>query len=494
MAKERVLAIDQGTTSSRAIAFDERGTVVAAASQEFAQHFPRDGWVEHDPEDIWNSTVHVCRQVIDEVTAQGGTIAAIGITNQRETTLVWDRESSKCIYNAIVWQDRRTADICNRMKSEGLEESFRAKTGLLLDPYFSGTKLAWMLEHVDGARALAERGQLAFGTVDAFLLWRLTGGKAHLTDATNASRTLMLDIHLCEWDSELLNRLSVPAGMLPEVRDCSGAFGVTEPELFGTEIPVYAMIGDQQAALIGQACLEPGMAKSTFGTGCFVVANVGTQALESHHRLLTTIGYRLHGTTTYAIEGSIFNAGSAVQWLRDRLKFIDAATDSEKIARGLDGNHGVYLVPAFTGLGAPYWDADARGGIFGLTRDTGPEEIVRATLESVAYQTRDLLDTAKHDGAPLTALRVDGGMSRNSWLMQFLADVTGIEVHRAATTEATAWGAAALAGVEAGLIPSIESMAANWSCERIFVPSITGADRAALLSGWDDAVQRIQSS
>lgn len=413
-----LLAIDQGTTSSRAILFSETGEHIGVAQQEFHQHFPEDGWVEHDPEDIWNSTVDVCQAVLRENNVSASDVAGIGITNQRETTIVWDRHTGEPVYKAIVWQDRRTAEFCDILKEEGLEPWFTEKTGLLLDPYFSGTKVRWILDHVEGARERARKGDLLFGTVDTFLLWRLTGGQSHKTDATNASRTLLFNIHEQKWDEDLLARLNVPHQMLPEVEDCAADFGLTDPGLFGESIPVLGIAGDQQAALIGQGCFEQGMIKSTYGTGCFVIVNTGEEAIRSGNKLLTTVAYRLNGKVTYGLEGSIFIAGAAVQWLRDGLKLIASASESQAIAEGHPISHGVYLVPAFTGLGAPYWDPNARGAILGLTRDTGIADIVTATLQSVCFQTQDLLDAIQHDGAIPTILRVDGGMVANDWVAQ----------------------------------------------------------------------------
>ena len=489
----KILSIDQGTTSSRAMVFDATGKAHATAQQEFTQHFPNDGWVEHDPEEIWSTTLDVCRQAIAAV--DGKSIAAIGITNQRETTIVWDRGTGKPVYRAIVWQDRRTAEHCDALRADGHEDLVARKTGLLLDPYFSATKIAWILDNVDGARARAERGDLAFGTVDCFLLWRLTGGDAHATDATNASRTMLFDIHSQSWDEQLLDLFRVPRAILPEVRDCAAHFGETKAELLGRPIPVTGMAGDQQAAAVGQACFSPGMIKSTYGTGCFVLVNTGDQAVRSRNRLLTTVCYRLDGKVTYAIEGSIFIAGAAVQWLRDGLGLIQSASETEALASSLADNRGVYLVPAFTGLGAPYWDARARGGLFGITRDTGVAEIVRATVESVCYQTRDLLQAIANDGATnLTALRVDGGMVANDWLMQFLADIVDLRVERPLVTETTALGAAYLAGVQAGVYESLDDVTANWRMDRGFEPTMNVSERERLVSGWSKAVSRVRES
>ncbi|GMQ77264.1 MAG: glycerol kinase GlpK [Gammaproteobacteria bacterium] len=493
--KANILAIDQGTTSSRAMVFDATGKPVRVAQKEFAQHYPHDGWVEHDPEEIWSTTLDVCREAIAGGDVDAKSVAAIGITNQRETTLVWDRGTGKPVYRAIVWQDRRTAEQCDALRAAGHEDLVARKAGLLLDPYFSATKIAWILDNVDGARAKAERGDLAFGTVDCFLLWRLTGGRVHATDATNASRTMLFDIHSQSWDEELLDLFRVPRGILPEVRDCAAHFGETQAELLGRTIPVTGIAGDQQAAAVGQACFSPGMIKSTYGTGCFVLVNTGDQAVRSRNRLLTTVCYRLEGKVTYALEGSIFIAGAAVQWLRDGLGLIQSAPETEALASSLPDNRGVYLVPAFTGLGAPYWDAHARGGLFGITRDTGVAEIVRATLESVCYQTRDLLEAVANDGATsLTALRVDGGMVANDWLMQFLADIVDLRVERPVVTETTALGAAYLAGVQSGVFDSLDDVTANWRRDRSFEPRMDANERERLVAGWSKAVSRIRTS
>ncbi len=491
--KARILSIDQGTTSSRAMVFDATGKAHAMAQTEFAQHSPNDGWVEHDPEEIWSTTLDVCRQASAAVGVKS--IAAIGITNQRETTIIWDRGTGKPVYRAIVWQDRRTAEHCDALRAAGHEDLVARKTGLLLDPYFSATKIAWILDNVDGARAKAERGDLAFGTVDCFLLWRLTGGQVHATDATNASRTMLFDIHSQSWDEELLDLFRVPRAILPEVRDCAAHFGETQAELLGRTIPVTGIAGDQQAAAVGQACFSPGMIKSTYGTGCFVLVNTGDEAVRSQNRLLTTVCYRLNGKVTYAIEGSIFIAGAAVQWLRDGLGLIQSASETEALASSLADNRGVYLVPAFTGLGAPYWDAHARGGLFGITRDTGVAEIVRATVESVCYQTRDLLQAVANDVATnLTALRVDGGMVANDWLMQFLADIVDLRVERPVVTETTALGAAYLAGVQAGVFESLDDVTANWRRDRSFEPTMNASERKHLVAGWSKAVSRVRES
>ncbi|NWL80536.1 glycerol kinase [Pseudomonas taiwanensis] len=489
-----LLAIDQGTTSSRAIVFSAQGLPVARAQQEFKQYFPKDGWVEHDGEEIWLTTLKVCREAIEQSGLNPAEIAAIGITNQRETTLVWDAVTGTPIHPAIVWQDRRTADYCATLKAAGHETDVANRTGLLIDPYFSATKLRWVLENVPGARERAERGELRFGTVDCFLLWRLTGGKVHRTDATNASRTLLFNIHNQQWDAELLRLFDIPTSLLPEVLDCAAEFGDTDAALLGASIPVRGMAGDQQAALIGQACFKPGMVKSTYGTGCFMIQNTGDQPVVSRNRLLTTVGYRLNGKVSYAVEGSIFVAGAAVQWLRDGIKLISHARDTEALAEQTGDACGVYLVPAFTGLGAPYWDPRARGAIFGLTRDTGIKEIVTAGLQSVCYQTRDLLEAMAQDGAAApSALRVDGGMVENNWVMQFLSDILGVPVERPEVTETTALGVAYLAGLQAGLYRDLDEVASHWHRQQRFAPRMADEHRKKLYDGWLDAVQRVRS-
>lgn len=502
MSGGHILAIDQGTTSSRAIVFDDALHPLAMGQQEFPQHFPRSGWVEHDPEDLWRSTVSVCRTALAQIDGGASAIAALGITNQRETTLVWNRKTGAPVCNAIVWQDRRTADLCARLKAQGHEAMVTGKTGLLLDPYFSGTKLAWILERVEGARAAAEAGELLFGTVDSWLIWRLTGGRAHVTDATNASRTLLYNIDTNAWDAELCALLGVPMEMLPEVRDSADDFGTAEPEIFGAALPIRGVAGDQQAATVGQACFAPGMVKSTYGTGCFALMNTGTSRVASQNRLLSTIAYRLDGKTTYALEGSIFVAGSAVQWLRDGLKIIDRAPDSQQMAEASDPANRLYMVPAFVGLGAPYWDPDARGAIFGLTRASGPEDLCRAALESVGYQTRDLIEAMRDDaqgmGAGVTpadalTLRVDGGMTVSDWTMQFLADILGAPVDRPQVLETTALGAAWLAGRKVGVWPDEAAFAERWRIDRRFEPAMEAEARAALYEGWRDAVRRTRS-
>ena len=487
-----VLAIDQGTTSSRAILFDAGLRVVATAQEEFPQHFPRPGWVEHDPADLWASTAATCRAVLERAGVRPGDIAAIGITNQRETTLVWDRETGKPVCPAIVWQDRRTAPRCAALEAAGHGPMVTEKTGLLLDPYFSGTKLAWILEEVAGARAAAEAGRLLFGTVDSWLIWKLTGGAVHATDATNAARTLLYDITTGRWDADLCALFGVPLSMLPEVRDCAADFGTTRPDLFGRPIPILGVAGDQQAATIGQGCFQPGMMKATYGTGCFAVLNTGDTPVPSRNRLLTTIAYQLDGQPTYALEGSIFIAGAVVQWLRDGLRLIRSASETQALAAAADPAQQVYLVPAFTGLGAPYWDPEARGAIFGLTRATGPAEIARAALESVAFQTRDLWDAMRADwpGTRDPILRVDGGMSASDYAMQALADILGARVDRPKNVETTALGAAWLAGSRAGLYPGRAEFAEGWALERRFEPRLDAEGREANYAGWRDAVSR----
>ncbi|MER8905167.1 glycerol kinase GlpK [Mesorhizobium sp. M0772] len=492
-----ILAIDQGTTSTRAILFDGAMKVAGSKQQEFTQHYPASGWVEHDPEEIWASVVATVKGALKAAGREASDVAAIGITNQRETVVIWDKATGKPIHNAIVWQDRRTAPLCQKLKKHGLEKKFTKKTGLLLDPYFSGTKIAWMLDKVNGARKRAEKGELLAGTIDSFLIWRLTGGKVHATDATNASRTLVYNIEKNVWDDELLSILRIPVAMLPEVKDCADDYGVTEKSLFGAEIKILGVAGDQHAATIGQACFEPGMMKSTYGTGCFALLNTGADLVRSKNRLLTTIAYRLNGKTTYALEGSIFIAGAAVQWLRDGIKVIGKAEHSGVLAATADPTQNVYLVPAFVGLGAPHWDAEARGAIFGLTRNSGPAEFARAALESVAYQTRDLLDAMRKDwkgASAKTVLRVDGGMVASDWTMQRLADILDAPVDRPTILETTALGAAWLAGSKAGVLPKAKDFARSWALERRFKPEMDADTRSAKLAGWRDAVRRTLSA
>jgi glycerol kinase len=493
MAAAHILSIDQGTTSTRAVVFDAKGAAVASAQKPFRQIFPKDGWVEHDPEDIWEATIEVCRSAVQ---AAGGvaTIAAIGITNQRETTVVWDKRTHKPVGNAIVWQDRRGAARCDELRASGKASLIQKKTGLLIDSYFSATKVEWVLRESAEARAAAREGHLAFGTIDTFLLWRLTGGKTHATDATNASRTMLYEIHKGTWDDELLELFDVPKAMMPDVRDTAAKFGETDPVLFGRAIPITAVVGDQQGALVGQACFAPGSVKSTYGTGCFVLVNTGARALVSKHRLLTTIAYRLNGATTYALEGSIFNAGTVIQWLRDGVHMIESSAESEKLAASLDGvaDPRVYFVSAFTGLGAPHWDPNARGAILGLTRDSGRAHIVRAALDSVCYQTSDLLFALQQDGiAAPKVLRVDGGMVANNWLMQRLADITALPVERPAYGETTVLGAAFLAGLGAGLFASLDEIKAAWKLDFSAQPRLPAGRREDLLKGWSAAVGRV---
>ncbi|MBS3647093.1 glycerol kinase GlpK [Pseudaminobacter sp. 19-2017] len=490
---ECILAIDQGTTSTRAIVFDGSMKPVATSQKEFTQLYPASGWVEHDPEDIWETVVSTAGEAIAKAGLQPSQIAALGITNQRETVVIWERSTGRPVHNAIVWQDRRTEPLCARLRGEGLEELFTARTGLLLDPYFSGTKIAWLLDNVSGARERAERGELLAGTVDTYLIWRLTGGRVHATDATNASRTLVFNIATQQWDSELLSILDIPRSLLPEVKDCGDDFGITDASLFGAPIAIRGVAGDQQAATIGQACFRPGMMKSTYGTGCFALLNTGTDMVASTNRLLTTVAYRIGGRTTYALEGSIFIAGAAIQWLRDGMKLISTARQSGELAAEADPAQNVYLVPAFVGLGAPHWDAEARGAIFGLTRNTGPAEFARAALESVAFQTGDLLEAMRRDwGAPAggTVLRVDGGMVASDWTMQRLADILDAPVDRPIVLETTALGAAWLAGHQAGVWPGPEEFSKSWALERRFEPRMDHETRAAKLQGWHDAVRR----
>ena len=485
-----ILVIDQGTTSTRVIVFSPEGEPLFTEQEEFTQYFPKDGWVEHDAEEIWQSTLTLCRRVLDRQGCSVKNIAAIGITNQRETTIVWNKRTGKPVYRAIVWQDRRTAKMCDDLR-ESFEQSVRDKTGLILDSYFSATKVQWILDNVDGARAAAECGDLLFGTVDCYLLWKLTAGKSHKTDATNASRTMLFNIHDQVWDSELLKVFNVPESLLPEVCDCSHHFGDTDKSLLGESIPVTGMAGDQQAALIGQACFQEGMAKSTYGTGCFLIMNTGDVALVSENKLLTTIAYRIDGKVSYGIEGSIFISGAAVQWLRDGLQLINHAQETEAIAEKTKDSKGVVMVPAFTGLGAPYWDSEARGAILGLTRDTGIGELVVATLQSVCFQTKDLINAMESDGIKLDELRVDGGMVGNNWLMQELANVLGLNVERPVVPETTALGAAYLAGLEVGLFASLEDISQRWKSERLFKPILSLEEGQKNYDQWLDAVKRV---
>jgi glycerol kinase len=496
---QSILAIDQGTTSTRAILFDRWGQVLGRAQRELPQHFPQPGWVEHDALEIWRHTREVCRDALAAAGTAATSLAAIGITNQRETTVVWERATGRPIHHAIVWQDRRTAPLCRELVDDGLAPLVESRTGLVVDAYFSATKIAWLLEHVPGARHAAERGELAFGTIDSWLLWNLTGGRVHATDATNAARTMLFDIDRQAWDEELLERLRIPAAILPLVKDSAGEFGISDPSVLGAAVPITGIAGDQQAATVGQACFRPGMLKSTYGTGCFALLNTGESPVRSRNRLLTTVAYRLGGRPTYALEGSIFIAGAAIQWVRDGLGAIRDAAESEAVARELDGTGGVVLVPAFTGLGAPWWDADARAAILGMTRGTTARHIVRAAVESVAYQTADLLTAMRDDvaasgatGLP-DALRIDGGMAANDWFAQFLADILDAPVERPAVLETTAQGAAFLAALGVGLFRSLDEIAQGWACEHRFEPQMAAAERQRLLANWADAVRRIRS-
>ncbi len=489
--KRNILAIDQGTTSSRAIIFTPDGSIVASSQYGFPQIYPDDGWVEHDPAAIQETTLRAVRDVLS---AAGNEPAVVGVTNQRETTLLWDRATGEPVYNAIVWQDRRTAEQCARLRAQGHGREISERTGLLLDAYFSATKIAWILDNVPAARSRAQRGELAFGTVDCFLVWKLTGGKVHATDATNASRTLLFNIHNQSWDDHLLALFNIPKSLLPEVRDSADDYGVTDPETLGVALPIGAVVGDQQGALFGQACFHPGMVKSTYGTGCFMIMNTGHAPVASRHRLLTTVGYRLNGEVTYALEGSIFNAGAAIQWLRDDLKLIAHVNEIDELARATAGNDGVYMVPAFTGLGAPHWDPHARGAVFGITRDTGIAHFVRAALEAVCYQTRELVEAMAADsGQPLEKLRVDGGMAANDWMLQFLADILDTVVEKPAVIETTALGAAWLAGLHHGLFASTAEIASRWREARRFNTEMERARREALVAGWNNAINRIKS-
>lgn len=492
MAGKFLLAIDQGTSSSRTVLFDHDANVVCSAQQEFAQHYPQPGWVEHEPEDIWESVGNVTKQAMQDAGASASDITAIGITNQRETTLIWDRESGQCVHRAVVWQDRRTAALCDALRTDGIEPIVTDKTGLRLDPYFSATKVAWILDNVEGVRERAESGKLAFGTIDSFLLWRLTGGRVHATDATNASRTMLFNIHTQEWDDELLLLFNIPRQLLPDVLDCAADFGETDEQAFGGVVPILGIAGDQQSALIGQAGFEYGMTKSTYGTGCFVIANTSSDALMSNNQLLTTVASRLDGEVTYGLEGSVFVAGSAMQWLRDELRIIDSAPESEAIAKATGIVDDVQVVPAFAGLGAPYWDPHARGGIFGLTRGSGRDQIVTATLQSIAYQTRDLMEAMAEDGIAPSVIRVDGGMVANTWFLQFLADILDIPVERPKNVESTVLGAAYLAGYRSGIFSSVQRIEELWQLDARFDPAMSADQREDLLAGWASAVARVR--
>lgn len=489
-SSKTILAIDQGTTSSRAILFSSDGTLLGQVNQEFEQIFPQDGWVEHRPSDIWETTLQVSREMMRRAETMERPVQAIGITNQRETTIIWDRHTGKPIYNAIVWQDRRTASHCETLQKQGALDEVTKASGLLLDPYFSATKIAWILDHVDGARARAEQGDLCFGTVDSFLIWHLTGGKSHVTDATNASRTNLYNINEGCWDKTLCDLFHVPMAILPEVRDCASHFGDTDASLLGKSLPILGVAGDQQAATIGQACFAAGTIKSTYGTGCFMLANTGAKRLHSKNQLLSTVAYQINGQTTYGLEGSIFISGAIIQWLRDGLKILSDAKDSEAMAQKLASNEGVYMVPALTGLGAPHWAPHARGAIYGITRDTGPDHFARAALESVVYQTQDLITAMTGDGIDCQGLKVDGGMVANNWMMQFMADILGQKIARPVVTETTALGVAMLAMLQDGQASSLDDMAKMWQLDAQFAPQMDRQIRDDLLAGWHQAIKR----
>ncbi len=488
--KKFIISIDQGTTSSRAILFNLKGQPVYISQTEFTQYFPKDGWVEHNPEEIWKTTLKVLKNVINKSKRLRGKILTIGITNQRETTILWDKITGKAVYNAIVWQDRRSSEYCKKLIKQKKETIIYNKTGLLIDAYFSATKIKWIIDNIPKAKELIKKKRLLFGTVDCFLLWKLTNGADHATDATNASRTMLFNISSNEWDNQILKILKIPKEILPTVKDCSADFGHTDPSLTGVSYPITGIVGDQQSATIGQCCFEPGSLKSTYGTGAFVLLNTGNKKVYSKNRLLTTIGYRINGKTTYALEGSIFIAGAGVQWLRDKIRFIKKASDTEKIIKSLKSNKGIYLVPAFTGLGAPYWSANARGVLSGLTRDTGPKEIVRATVESVAYQTHDLFEAMKNDGLRPKIIKVDGGMVKNNWFSQFLADIIDIKVLRPKVEETTALGAAFMAGLQIGVYKSLKDISKNWQVDRNFHPRMKSSERKNFIKGWDRAIKK----
>jgi len=490
MKKDFIVAIDQGTTSSRAILFNLKGKPVYSSQKEFTQYFPKSGWVEHNPEEIWNTTKKTLRDVINKAKRLRGNVLTIGITNQRETTVLWDKKTGKAVHKAIVWQDRRTEDFCKKLRKQNKETMIFNRTGLLIDPYFSGTKIKWILDNIALARSLMSKQRLLFGTIDSFLIWRLTKGQVHATDATNASRTMIYNISTNKWDDTILKLFKIKKHILPEVKDCSDDYGYTHPSVTGKSIPITGVIGDQQAATVGQCCFEPGSLKSTYGTGAFVLLNTGSRKIYSKNRLLTTICYRLNGKTTYALEGSIFIAGAGVQWLRDRMKFIKKAPETEKIVKSLKDNKDVYLVPAFTGLGAPYWNANARGVLSGLTRDTGPKEIVRAIIESVAYQTYDLFEAMKNDGLRPKIVKVDGGMVMNNWFSQFLSDVVNVKVLRPKVQETTALGAAFMAGLQIGVYKSLKNISKNWRLDNKFNPKIKEKVRKKLIKGWSTSIKR----
>ena len=488
--KKFIVAIDQGTTSSRAILFNTSGVPEYSSQKEFNQYFPKDGWVEHNPNEIWSTTKKVLKDVINKSKKLKGKILTIGITNQRETTILWDRITGKPVYNAIVWQDRRTSNYCEKLRKRKKETLIYNKTGLLIDPYFSATKVKWIIENVPQAKKLLKRKQLLFGTVDTFLLWRLTNKVDHATDATNASRTMLYNISTNKWDDQILSLFKIPKHILPTVKDCSDDFGYTDPSITDESYPITGMIGDQQSATVGQCCFGVGSLKSTYGTGAFVLLNTGNKKIFSKNKLLTTIGYRLNGKNTYALEGSIFIAGAGVQWLRDKLKLINKASETEKIVKALKSNHGVYLVPAFTGLGAPYWDANSRGLLCGLTRDTGPKEIIRAVIESVAYQTYDLFEAMRNDGLRPKVVKVDGGMVNNNWFTQYLADIVDVKIHRPKVNETTALGAAFMAGLKIGVYKSLKDISNRWKIDRSFSPKMKSSKRKKLLKGWSQAIKK----
>ena len=488
-----IISIDAGTTSNRAILFDLKGKPIFSSQKEFTQYFPKSGWVEHNPEEIWKTTIKVLKQVIQKSKRLKGKVLTIGITNQRETTILWDKKTGKAVYNAIVWQDRRASEYCKKLIKQKKETIIYNKTGLLIDSYFSATKIKWIIDNIPKAKDLIKKKRLLFGTVDCFLLWKLTNGADHATDATNASRTMLFNISSNEWDNQILKILKIPREILPTVKDCSADFGHTDPSLTGMSYPITGIVGDQQSAAIGQCCFEPGSLKSTYGTGAFVLLNTGSKKVYSKNRLLTTIGYRINGKTAYALEGSIFIAGAGVQWLRDKIKIIKKASDTEKIIKSLKSNNGIYLVPAFTGLGAPHWAANARGILSGLTRDTGPKEIVRATVESVAYQTHDLFEAMKNDGLKPKIIKIDGGMVKNNWFSQFLADIVNIKVLRPAVDETTALGAAFMAGLQIGIYKSLKDISKNWQVDRTFHPKMKLSNRKKLITGWDKAIKKTLS-
>ena len=488
--KKFIIAIDQGTTSSRTILFSLKGKPVYSSQKEFKQFFPKNGWVEHNPEEIWNTTKKTLKKVLNKVKDFGGNVLAIGITNQRETTVLWDKKTGKAVYKAIVWQDRRTEEYCKKLRKQNKETIIFNKTGLLIDPYFSGTKIKWILDNVPLAKKLMNKKQLLFGTIDSYLIWKLTKRKIHATDATNASRTMIYNISTNKWDDTILKLLKIKKHILPEVKDCADDYGFTDKSITGKSIPIRGVVGDQQSAAIGQCCFEPGSLKSTYGTGAFILLNTGSRKIYSKNRLLTTIGYRLNGKTTYALEGSIFIAGAGVQWLRDKMKFVKHAVETEKIVKSLKDNSGLYLVPAFTGIGAPYWNANARGVLSGITRNTGPKEIVRAIIESVAYQTYDLFEAMKHDGLRPKLVKVDGGMVMNNWFSQFLADIIGVKVLRPKVHETTALGAAFMAGLKIGVYKSLKDISKQWGVDKKFLPRVNKNNRNKLLKGWNTAIKR----